>query len=105
MDVDVGDVAQAAHTGHLPEWSEVESLVEAAHRRCKSDGDGVVADYIPVLAQADPDWFAVCVAEVDGRVQPATSMSSSPSSPSPRPSSTRWCARNTATRWCATGSA
>ena len=71
MDVDVGDVAQAAHTGHLPEWSEVESLVEAAHRRCKSDGDGVVADYIPVLAQADPDWFAVCVAEVDGRVHTA----------------------------------
>lgn len=71
MDVDVGDVAQAAYTGRLPEWSEVESLVEAAHRRFRSDADGVVADYIPVLAQADPEWFAVCVAEVDGGVHTA----------------------------------
>ncbi|TGD88415.1 glutaminase A [Mycolicibacterium sp. CH28] len=71
MDVDVGDVAQTAYTGRLPEWSEVESLVEAAYRRCKSDADGVVADYIPVLAEANPDWFAVCVAEVDGGVHTA----------------------------------
>jgi glutaminase len=71
MDVEVGDVAQAAHTGRLPEWSEVESLVEAAYRRCKSDTEGVVADYIPELAKADPDWFAVCVAEVDGSMHTA----------------------------------
>lgn len=68
MDVEVGDVAQLAYTGELPEWSEVESLVEAAYRRCKADSDGVVADYIPELANADPDWFGVCVAEVDGSV-------------------------------------
>lgn len=66
MNVDVGDVAQVAHTGHLPDWAEVESLVEAAHRRYKSNTDGVVADYIPVLAEADPDLFGVCVVEVDG---------------------------------------
>lgn len=71
MDVDVGDVAQQAYTGGLPEWTEVESLVEAAYRRCRSESGGVVADYIPVLAQADPDWFAVCVAEVDGSVHAA----------------------------------
>lgn len=71
MDVDVGDVAQQAHTGFLPEWSEVESLVEAAYRRCRSESGGVVADYIPVLARADPDWFAVCVAEVGGGVHSA----------------------------------
>ena len=68
MDVDIGDVPQQVFTGHLPEWSEVESLVAAAHRRCKDVSDGVVADYIPVLAEADPGWFAVCVAEVDGAV-------------------------------------
>ncbi|MGW0159282.1 glutaminase A [Mycobacterium sp. NPDC003323] len=71
MDVEVGDVAQAAYTGDLPEWSEVESLVEAAHRRCKADTGGVVADYIPALADADPHWFGVCVAEVDGEVHTA----------------------------------
>ncbi|MDG4665216.1 glutaminase A [Mycobacterium sp. 236(2023)] len=71
MDVEVGDVTQQAHTGELPQWSEVESLVEAAYRRCRADADGVVADYIPVLAQADPNWFSVCVAEVDGSVHTA----------------------------------
>lgn len=68
MDVEVGDVVQAAYTGDLPEFSEVESLVEAAHRRCRADTAGAVADYIPVLAEADPNWFGVCVAEVDGGV-------------------------------------
>lgn len=71
MDVDVGDVAQQAYTGGLPEWTEVESLVEAAYRRCRSESGGVVADYIPVLAQADPNWFGVCVAEVNGGVHSA----------------------------------
>ncbi|MBB2992227.1 glutaminase [Mycolicibacterium iranicum] len=68
MDVTVDGVAQSVTTGNLPQWSEVESLVEAAHRRCRGDTEGRVADYIPVLAQADPDWFAVSVAEVDGTV-------------------------------------
>ena len=71
MDVEVGDVAQQAFTGDLPGWSEVESLVEAAYRRCKSDADGMVADYIPELAQTNPDWFAVCVVETDGGVHTA----------------------------------
>jgi len=71
MDVEVGDVAQQAFTGDLPGWSEVESLVEAAYRRCKSDADGMVADYIPELAQTNPDWFAVCVVETDGGVHSA----------------------------------
>ena len=71
MDVEVGDVEQRACTGDLPDWSEVEALVQAAHRRCNSVGGGVVADYIPVLACADPEWFAVSVADVDGSVHSA----------------------------------
>ncbi len=71
MDVDVGDVAQQALTGALPEWSEVESLVEAAYRRYRAVSDGSVADYIPALAAADPDLFAVCVVEVGGGVHSA----------------------------------
>lgn len=66
MDIDVEGITQEVFTGPLPEWSEVESLVEAAHRRYRADADGTVADYIPVLAQADPNLFGVCVAETDG---------------------------------------
>jgi len=59
-------VAQFVSTGHLPGWNDVESLVQAAHQRYRADTDGTVADYIPVLAQVDPDLFGVCVAETDG---------------------------------------
>ena len=71
MDVGVDDVAQQAYTGDLPAWSEIESLVEAAHMRCKADDGGVVADYIPELARADPEWFAICVVETDGSMHSA----------------------------------
>lgn len=71
MDVDVQDVVQRAYTGDLPHWSEVDALVTAAHRRCTPETGGVVADYIPVLAAADPEWFAVSVAEVNGTVHTA----------------------------------
>jgi len=71
MDIAVDGVAQSVSTGALPAWSEVESLVQEAHRRYRSSSEGVVADYIPVLAQADPDWFAVCVAETNGSVHSA----------------------------------
>jgi glutaminase len=30
--------------------------------------DGAVADYIPELASADPRWFAICIATVDGQI-------------------------------------
>ena len=62
VDIDVDGVDQVVSTGHLPGWNDVESLVEAAYRRSKQDEDGSVADYIPVLAQADPDLFGICVA-------------------------------------------
>ncbi|WP_034648652.1 glutaminase A [Cellulomonas sp. HZM] len=63
----VGDVAQAVSTGALPGWDQVEELVVAAHARYADDSSGVLADYIPVLAQADPAAFGVCVVDADGR--------------------------------------
>jgi glutaminase len=30
--------------------------------------DGFIADYIPELASANPNWFGICVATVDGKV-------------------------------------
>jgi glutaminase len=71
VDVGVGDVAQHVSTGDLPSWSEVEELVHVAHRRCYPVEGGVVADYIPALAQADPRWFTISVARVDGEVHAA----------------------------------
>jgi glutaminase len=68
MDVDTGDIDQRACTGDLPDGSEVQALVQNAYERCDSVEGGTVADYIPVLACADPAWFAVSVADVYGGV-------------------------------------
>lgn len=59
-------IAQNVATGSLPRWAEVEALVEAAYERYRADDDGAVADYIPVLAQADPSLFALAVSDVAG---------------------------------------
>lgn len=38
------------------------------HRTYQSVTEGKLADYIPELAKMDPNWFAICLATVDGRV-------------------------------------
>lgn len=53
-------------TGHLPEASTVADLVRAAWDRYAPIDEGKVADYIPVLAEASPGWFGLCVAGIDG---------------------------------------
>lgn len=68
MEIDVAGIEQAVSTGELPGWGQVETLIAAAHRRYADHADGVVADYIPVLAEADPAWFGVAVAETAGAV-------------------------------------
>jgi len=68
VDADLAGVEQAVSTGTLPGWEQVDELVVAAHAHARDDGRGTVADYIPALAAADPDLFAVCVADVDGGV-------------------------------------
>lgn len=68
VDTDVEGVEQEVSTGSLPGWDRVEELVHAAHERCRDHAGGTVADYIPVLAEADPAWFGVCVAESGGAV-------------------------------------
>ena len=71
MDIDVTAVGQAVSTGTLPGWDRVEQLVREAYERYRAHDDGVVADYIPVLAEADPAWFGLCVAESGGQVHGA----------------------------------
>jgi len=53
-------------TGRLPDPEEVLEIVTAAHRSYASVDDGVVAHYIPALAQASPDLFGVAIAGVHG---------------------------------------
>ena len=71
METDVADVRQAVSTGRLPAWEHVESLVGAAYDRCRGHTAGTVADYIPVLATADPELFGIAVAEVGGGLHQA----------------------------------
>ncbi|MBS1905024.1 MAG: glutaminase A, partial [Actinobacteria bacterium] len=66
FNADVQDVPQLSSTGALPQGSRVEQLVAEAHERYAGQHDGVVADYIPILAEADPEWFGLSVTDVDG---------------------------------------
>ncbi|RAI59211.1 glutaminase A [Roseicella frigidaeris] len=61
----------AVSTGRLPASGAVAGLVQAAWERYGPVTEGKVADYIPMLAEASPDWFGLCVAGVDGVVQTA----------------------------------
>lgn len=50
------------------ELSPIRSRLEELYRRYRSFHEGEVASYIPELANANPDWFAICVATTDGFV-------------------------------------
>ncbi|MBN8883824.1 MAG: glutaminase A [Salana multivorans] len=66
FDEDVLSIAQLASTGALPPGRTVDELVRLAHERYAGVDDGAVADYIPVLAEADPRRFGLAVVGVDG---------------------------------------
>ncbi len=51
-----------------PSDSPVLSLLRRVHDRHRLDASGAVATYIPELARADPSWFGIVVATVDGAV-------------------------------------
>lgn len=55
-------------TGHLPTDEEVRSLLDAGYTRYRHLRDGAVADYIPALACASPDWFGAALVGTRGRV-------------------------------------
>ncbi len=53
-------------TGHLPSGNLIASLLSEGHERYSGIEDGAVADYIPALAAARPDLFAISMVGVDG---------------------------------------
>ncbi|KQZ85864.1 glutaminase A [Microbacterium sp. Root166] len=67
-ELDVADVQQRAGTGALPPGDRIDDLVREAYGRARTHAEGEVADYIPILAEADPASFGVCVAGVDGEL-------------------------------------
>jgi glutaminase len=54
-------------TGELPRMEEIRDVVTEAYERYRTNGDGSVADYIPVLAGASPDLFGIAVVGARGR--------------------------------------
>ena len=54
-------------TGELPQPDEVRDVVTEAYERYRTNGDGDVADYIPALAVASPEWFGIAVVGARGR--------------------------------------
>jgi glutaminase len=48
--------------------SPVDRYLRSLHSRFIGLTDGAVADYIPPLAEADPEPFGICIATVDGQV-------------------------------------
>lgn len=64
-------VPQEVSTGILPGWDRVEELVREAHSRYAGEHSGGVADYIPVLAEVDPELFGLVVIEVGGGLHDA----------------------------------
>jgi glutaminase len=55
-------------TGRLPQPDRVRALLAEGHRRYRDVEEGIVADYIPALAAADPTLFGACVAATSGRL-------------------------------------
>lgn len=66
MELDVAQVAQSVSTGAVPPDSRIDELLERAHAHASTHHEGTVADYIPILAEADPEAFGLCVVDVDG---------------------------------------
>ncbi len=49
-------------------WLPMEGYLEDLHQRISRIRTGQVADYIPELALAEPDWFGIALVTVDGHV-------------------------------------
>ena len=46
----------------------IQTFLDDLHNRYRTLDDGRVASYIPELAKADPNWFGVSIAAIDGQV-------------------------------------
>lgn len=63
-----GDELRALLGGMRAVASPFQAYLEDLRDELAALDEGVVASYIPELAKANPRWFGICVATVDGRV-------------------------------------
>ncbi len=54
--------------GNTSQSTVLENYLSELHDKYKPLKDGRLANYIPELAKANPDWFAISVVTVDGQV-------------------------------------
>lgn len=66
FETDLKDIPQQALTGDLPAARHTDECLRSAHARYADLPEGIVADYIPALAAADPDQFGLSLVGVDG---------------------------------------
>jgi len=64
---DFDDVVQQVSTGEL-EHDQIDQLLRQAHERYADVDEGLLAHYIPVLGQADPNLFGIAMSHVGGSV-------------------------------------
>ncbi|MBB2956147.1 glutaminase A [Pseudoclavibacter helvolus] len=57
----------AISTGQLPDSDDVKTAVDETYEQFSSVDDGEVPDYIPALADADPDLFGICIVSTEGQ--------------------------------------
>lgn len=60
-------VVQQVATGDLPGNARVDDLLHEAHRLFLKEASGAVADYIPALADVDPELFGLSLIDVSGQ--------------------------------------
>lgn len=51
----------------MPSSERIEDLLDLAYLKYRNHTDGSLADYIPILKQADPHWFGITVAQPNGK--------------------------------------
>jgi glutaminase len=66
--LEVGEGVGSVSTGHLPSEEEVVAVVLEAYQRYRGLADGLIAGYIPALANASADLFGICLVSIAGRM-------------------------------------
>ncbi|WP_217182981.1 glutaminase A [Streptomyces sp. AC495_CC817] len=66
FETDLTGVPQTSATGGVPDAERMDDLVAHAHARYADLDEGEVADYIPILAEADRSWFGVALTDARG---------------------------------------
>lgn len=47
--------------------SPIQGFLDHLHHQYKALDEGAIADYIPELTKANPDWFSICLTTADGK--------------------------------------